>query len=74
MKSAPTAAVGAKEAADELTGIHRTRCEEAEEPDATVCPPLERAKVTAVDVAKIAADVNTLVTNQNGDLKKLSTC
>lgn len=38
VKSAPTAAVGAKEAADELTGIHRTRCEEAEEPDAAVCP------------------------------------
>ncbi|WP_069753660.1 YhgE/Pip family protein [Streptomyces sp. EN16] len=73
VKSAPTAAVGAKEAADELSEIHRTRCEEAEEPDAAVCPPLERAKVTAVDVAKIAADVNTLVTNQNGDLKKLST-
>ncbi|MFJ9108024.1 YhgE/Pip family protein [Streptomyces sp. NPDC102283] len=73
VKSAPTAAVGAEEAAAELTEIHRTRCEEAEEPDAAVCPPLERAKVTAVDVAKIAADVNTLVTNQNGDLKKLST-
>lgn len=73
VKSAPTAAVGAQEAADELTGIHRTRCEEAEEPDTAVCPPLERAKVTAVDVARIAADVNTLVTNQNGDLKKLST-
>lgn len=73
VKSAPTAAAESKKAADDLTEIHRTQCEEAEEPDAKVCPPLERAKNTAVDVARIAADVNTLVTNQNGDLKKLNT-
>ncbi len=73
VKTAPTAATDARKAADELAEIHRTQCEEAEEPDATACPPLERAKVTAEDAAKISADVNTLVTNQNGDLKKLST-
>ncbi|MFJ9623628.1 YhgE/Pip family protein [Streptomyces sp. NPDC101181] len=72
VRTAPTAATGARKAADELAEIHRTRCEEAAEPDATACPPLERAKVTSEDVAKIAADVNTLVADQNGDLKKLS--
>ncbi|MEI7029752.1 YhgE/Pip domain-containing protein [Streptomyces pratensis] len=72
VQSAPTAATDAEKAADELTEIHRTRCEEAQEPDTAVCPALERAKVTAADVSKVAADVNTLVTNQNGELKKLS--
>ncbi|MET8657205.1 YhgE/Pip domain-containing protein [Streptomyces griseus] len=72
VRTAPTAASGARKAADELAGIHRTQCEEAEEPDAAACPPLERATVAAEDAAKIAADVNTLVAGQNGDLKKLS--
>ncbi|MFE7353544.1 YhgE/Pip family protein [Streptomyces sp. NPDC057543] len=71
VKTAPTAATAAHTASDELTEVYRTRCTEQPLADPTVCPPLKRAKTAAADVAKVADDVNGLVTNQNGDLKKL---
>ncbi|MFJ4573548.1 YhgE/Pip family protein [Streptomyces sp. NPDC088846] len=71
VKSAPTAATAAHTASDELTEVYRTSCTEQSPADPTTCPPLKRAKTAAADVAKVADDVNVLVTNQNGDLKKL---
>lgn len=71
-KNAPTAAADAQKSADELAEIHRTRCEEAPEPDATACPPLERAKDAAATAADVAGRVSTLVTDRSGDLKRLN--
>ncbi|MEV6160448.1 YhgE/Pip domain-containing protein [Streptomyces sp. NPDC052052] len=71
VESAPAAATAAHKASDDLAEVHRTRCTEQPAADPTVCPPLERAKTAAADVAKVADDVNALVTNENGDLKKL---
>ncbi|MFJ6013409.1 YhgE/Pip family protein [Streptomyces sp. NPDC092952] len=73
VKSAPTAATAARTASDDLADLYRTSCVDEPDPDAALCTPLKRAKTTAADVAAVAADVNVLVTNQNGDLKKLST-
>ncbi|MFE7104996.1 YhgE/Pip family protein [Streptomyces sp. NPDC057575] len=72
VEAAPTAATAAHTASDDLAGIHRTSCVDQQPADPDLCPPLKRAMTTAADVAKIADDVNVLVTNQNGDLKKLS--
>ncbi|MCX5334782.1 MULTISPECIES: YhgE/Pip domain-containing protein [unclassified Streptomyces] len=68
--TAPVAAKGARTASDTLDEIHRTRCEKAVLPDAA-CADLEKAKNAAADVATIADDLNTLVGDQDGDLKKL---
>ncbi|MFE7468465.1 YhgE/Pip family protein [Streptomyces sp. NPDC057499] len=73
VKAAPTAATAARTASDDLADVYRTSCVDEPAPDATLCTPLKRAKTTAADVADVAVDVNVLVTNQNGDLKKLST-
>ncbi|WP_406015209.1 YhgE/Pip domain-containing protein [Streptomyces sp. NBC_00984] len=73
VKAAPTAAIAAHTASDDLVEIYRTSCTDEPVPDSTVCPPLKRAKTAAADVAAVADDVNVLVTNQNGDLKKLRT-
>ncbi|KKD05008.1 YhgE/Pip family protein [Streptomyces sp. WM6386] len=68
--TAPVAAKGARTAYDTLDEIHRTRCEKAVLPDAA-CADLEKAKDAAADVSTIADDLNTLVGDQGGDLKKL---
>ncbi|WP_405711825.1 MULTISPECIES: YhgE/Pip family protein [unclassified Streptomyces] len=73
VKAAPTAATAAHTASDDLAEIHRTTCVDQQPDDPDVCPPLKRATTAAADVAKVADDVNVLVTNQNGDLKKLRT-
>ncbi|MEU9094584.1 YhgE/Pip domain-containing protein [Streptomyces sp. NPDC087901] len=73
VKAAPTAATAAHTASDDLAEVHRTRCVEQPLPDPTVCAPLKRAVTAAADVAAVADDVNVLVENQNGDLKKLRT-
>ncbi|MFF3456199.1 YhgE/Pip family protein [Streptomyces sp. NPDC002730] len=71
VKRAPGSAALAHKSADELSAIYKTHCEDALLPDPTVCPALKRAKITAADVAKIADDVNALVKDNKGDLKKL---
>ncbi|MFB7189928.1 YhgE/Pip family protein [Streptomyces sp. NPDC056230] len=73
VEAAPTAATTARTASDDLAEVYRTSCTEQSPADPTVCPPLKRAKTAAADVSKVADDVNALVTNQNGDLRKLRT-
>ncbi|MEU5118663.1 YhgE/Pip domain-containing protein [Streptomyces asoensis] len=72
VKVAPTAAEGAHTAADTLAAVHKARCETPVLPD-TACADLAKAKDAAADVAKVADDLNTLVADQDGDLKTLRT-
>ncbi|MEU3182841.1 YhgE/Pip domain-containing protein [Streptomyces sp. NPDC006923] len=71
VKAAPAAATGAHRASTELDGVYRTRCEERAVPDPAACPPLDRARTAAADVATVADDLNTLVRDEHGDLKSL---
>ncbi|MEU3944980.1 YhgE/Pip domain-containing protein [Streptomyces sp. NPDC029526] len=71
-KRAPGAAEEARTASTALDGVHRTRCEEAEEPDAA-CADLGKAKDAAADAAGVAEDVGALVTGNREELKKLDT-
>ncbi|MFE5187811.1 YhgE/Pip family protein [Streptomyces sp. NPDC056628] len=70
VERAPGAAKGAHAASDVLDTVYRTRCEDAVLPD-PVCADLKKAKQSAADVATIADDLNTLIADQHGDLKKL---
>jgi putative membrane protein len=70
VERAPGAAKGAHTASDALNLIHQTRCEDPVLPD-PACSDLKKAKQSAADVAVIADDLNTLIADQNGDLKKL---
>ncbi|MEV7003063.1 YhgE/Pip domain-containing protein [Streptomyces sp. NPDC093982] len=70
VERAPGAAKGAHTASDALNLIHRTRCEDPVLPD-PACSDLKKAKQSAADVAVIADDLNTLIADQDGDLKKL---
>ncbi|GGL85114.1 membrane protein [Streptomyces fumigatiscleroticus] len=70
VKTAPVAAKGAHTASDTLDEVYRARCEDPALPDAA-CTDLEKAKDAAADVAVVADDVNTLVADQDGDLKTL---
>ncbi|MFD4560329.1 YhgE/Pip family protein [Streptomyces sp. NPDC058469] len=70
VKTAPVAAKGAHAASDTLDEVYRARCETVVLKDAA-CPDLKKAATAASDVAKVADDVNSLVVDQNGDLKKL---
>ncbi|MEV6486906.1 YhgE/Pip domain-containing protein [Streptomyces sp. NPDC051576] len=70
VKTAPVAAKGAHAASDTLDEVYRARCETAVLKDAA-CPDLKKAAQAASDVAKVADDVDSLVADQNGDLKKL---
>ncbi|WP_406127692.1 YhgE/Pip family protein [Streptomyces sp. NBC_00989] len=70
VKTAPVAAKGAHAASDTLDEVYTARCETAVLKDAA-CPDLKKAATAASDVAKVADDVNSLVADQNGDLKKL---
>ncbi|MFE9601779.1 YhgE/Pip family protein [Streptomyces hokutonensis] len=72
VKAAPVAAKGAHAASDTLDDVYRSRCETAVLDDAA-CPDLKKAAQAASDVAKVADDVDSLVADQNGDLKKLDT-
>nr|WBO77465.1 YhgE/Pip domain-containing protein [Streptomyces sp. SBE_14.2] len=70
VERAPTAAKDARESAADLSGVHRTRCEDAVVPD-TACADLKTAKDAAEAVSGVAADVDTLVSDHAEDLKKL---
>ncbi|MCX4861042.1 YhgE/Pip domain-containing protein [Streptomyces canus] len=70
VRTAPAAAEGAHKAADTLNAVHKARCTDPVLPD-PACADLKKAEQAAADVAKVADDVNALVGDQNGDLKKL---
>ncbi|WP_340380709.1 YhgE/Pip domain-containing protein [Streptomyces sp. SS7] len=70
VKAAPTAAEGAHTAADTLAALYRTRCADPVAPD-PACADLAKARDTAGDVATIADDLNTLIADQDGDLRTL---
>jgi putative membrane protein len=70
VERAPGAAKGAHAASDVLDAVYKARCEDAVLPD-PACADLKKAKNSAADVATIADDLNTLVTDHDGDLKKL---
>ncbi|MER7562736.1 YhgE/Pip domain-containing protein [Streptomyces sp. NPDC097941] len=70
VRTAPAAAKGAHTAADSLNAVYKTRCTDPVLPD-PACADLKKARQAAADVAKVADDVNVLVADQNGDLKKL---
>ena len=70
VKTAPAAAKGAHTASDTLDDVYKARCENPVLPDGA-CADLKKAKDAAADVATIADDLNTLVGDQDGDLKKL---
>lgn len=71
VKGAPLTATAAHQASADPADIHRTGCEESDEPDPAACPPLERARTAAADAARVADDVNALVTESSGDLTTL---
>ncbi|MFC8519563.1 YhgE/Pip family protein [Streptomyces sp. NPDC057257] len=70
VKTAPTAAKGAHAASEVLNDVYKARCEQAALPD-PACADLKKAKTAAAEVAAIADDLNTLIGDQHGDLKKL---
>jgi len=70
VKTAPAAAKGAHAASDALNAVYKARCENPPLPDAA-CADLKKAKVAAADVATIADDLNRLIADQDGELKKL---
>lgn len=70
VEHAPGAAKGAHAASDVLDAVHKARCEDAVLPD-PACADLKKAKSSAADVATIADDLNTLIADHDGDLKKL---
>ncbi|MGC9542957.1 YhgE/Pip family protein [Streptomyces sp. UG1] len=70
VKHAPAAARNAHAAADVLNVVYRARCEDAVLSD-PACSDLKKAKQSAADVATIGDDLNTLIADQDGDLKKL---
>jgi putative membrane protein len=70
VRTAPAAAEGAHKAADTLNAVYKARCTDPVLPD-RACADLKKAEQAAADVAKVADDVNALVADQNGDLKKL---
>ncbi|MFJ2929342.1 YhgE/Pip family protein [Streptomyces massasporeus] len=70
VKTAPTAAKGARAASGTLTDVYARRCDDPVLPDAA-CSDLKKAKDAAADVTIIADDLNTLIADQDGDLDKL---
>ncbi|MFJ4789270.1 YhgE/Pip family protein [Streptomyces sp. NPDC088794] len=70
VKAAPIAAKGAHTAADTLSDVYKARCVNPVLPD-PACSDLKKAKDAAAQVATVADDLNTLIGDQDGDLKKL---
>ncbi|MFF6950495.1 YhgE/Pip family protein [Streptomyces iakyrus] len=70
VKTAPTAAKGARAASGTLNDVYARRCDDPVLPDAA-CSDLKKAKDAAADVTTVADDVNTVIADQDGDLDKL---
>ncbi|MGW0081847.1 YhgE/Pip family protein [Streptomyces sp. NPDC003393] len=73
VKTAPGAAEAAHTASTVLDDVHRRRCAKPVALPDPACPDLKKAKEAAADVAGIADDVDTLIADNDGDLKKLDT-
>ncbi|MFD5797776.1 YhgE/Pip family protein [Streptomyces diastatochromogenes] len=72
VKLAPGAARTAHASSAVLDEVYRTHCETATLPD-PICPDLKKARQAAADVATVADDLNTLIADQDGDLKTMQT-
>ncbi|PTH84719.1 hypothetical protein C9J60_29510 [Streptomyces sp. A244] len=70
VKTAPTAAKGARAASGTLNDVYARRCDDPVLPDAA-CSDLKKAKDAAADVTTVADDVSTVIADQDGDLDKL---
>ncbi|MFB7510911.1 YhgE/Pip family protein, partial [Streptomyces broussonetiae] len=70
MKLAPVADKTVHGSSAVLDTIYRTRCENAPLPD-PACADLERARTAAAEVTTVADDLDTLVADQDGDLKTM---
>ncbi|MFF1283686.1 YhgE/Pip family protein [Streptomyces sp. NPDC058299] len=70
VKLAPGAARTAHASSAVIDGIYRARCEKAPVPD-PACADLKRAERAAAEVATVADDLNTLIADQDGDLKTM---
>lgn len=70
VKLAPGAARTAHASSAVLDEVYRTHCETATLPD-PICPDLKKARQAAADVATVADDLNTLIADQDGDLKTM---
>ncbi|KOV98277.1 membrane protein [Streptomyces sp. NRRL B-1140] len=70
VKTAPTAAKGAKAASGTLNNVYARRCDDPVVPD-PACSDLKKAKDAAAEVTTIADDLNTLIADHDGDLDKL---
>ncbi|MET9760193.1 YhgE/Pip domain-containing protein [Streptomyces sp. NPDC006372] len=70
VKTAPTAAKGARAASGTLDDVYARRCDDPVLPD-PACADLKKAKDAAADVTLIADDLNTLIADQDGDLDRL---
>ncbi|SOD87191.1 YhgE/Pip family protein [Streptomyces sp. Ag109_G2-15] len=70
VKLAPGAARTAHASSTVLDEVYRTHCETATLPD-PICPDLKKARQAAADVATVADDLNTLIADQDGDLKTM---
>ncbi|MEU8033466.1 YhgE/Pip domain-containing protein [Streptomyces sp. NPDC049099] len=70
VKHAPGAAKLAHANADILDAVYKARCETAAIPDPN-CADLKRARTATAEVATVADDLNTLVADQDGDLKTM---
>ncbi|WP_030182142.1 YhgE/Pip domain-containing protein [Streptomyces sp. NRRL S-813] len=73
VKNAPGAAKGAHAASTVLDDVYTRRCARSAVLPDPACPDLKKAEEAAADVAGIADDVNTLIADNDGDLKKLDT-
>ncbi|WP_223774138.1 YhgE/Pip domain-containing protein [Streptomyces sp. 135] len=70
VKLAPAAAKGAEEGSKTLGAFYTKRCETAPVPD-PACPEIKEAKKAAENVSALADDMNTLIKDHSGDVKKL---
>ncbi|MEU2714010.1 YhgE/Pip domain-containing protein [Streptomyces sp. NPDC007205] len=70
VKRAPDAAKLAHANADILAAVYKARCETATLPDPN-CADLKRARTATAEVATVADDLNTLIADQDGDLKTM---
>lgn len=70
VKTAPVAESGTRAASEALDGVYEKRCEKPLVPD-PACGDLKKARDAAADAARLAADVNTVVRDYDGDMKAL---